>query len=62
MQLQGKTIAITGIGGFIGLRMAERARERGMQVRGMDINGAPLRMPCSSRKPLPSIISSPAVA
>jgi nucleoside-diphosphate-sugar epimerase len=34
--LQDKTIAITGIGGFIGLRMVERARERGMRVQGLD--------------------------
>lgn len=32
------TIAITGIGGFIGLRMAQRALERGWQVRGLDIS------------------------
>ncbi len=30
-------IAITGIGGFIGLRMAERARERGWTVSGLDV-------------------------
>jgi nucleoside-diphosphate-sugar epimerase len=29
-------MAITGIGGFIGLRMAERAVERGMRVQGLD--------------------------
>jgi len=29
-------MAITGIGGFIGLRMAERALERGMRVQGLD--------------------------
>jgi nucleoside-diphosphate-sugar epimerase len=48
MQLAGKTIAITGVGGFIGLRMAERARERGMQVRGMDINPKTLELPQKS--------------
>jgi len=32
----GKTMAITGVGGFIGLRMAERAKERGMRVQGLD--------------------------
>jgi nucleoside-diphosphate-sugar epimerase len=32
----GKTMAITGVGGFIGLRMAERAQERGMRVQGLD--------------------------
>jgi len=31
-------IAITGIGGFIGLRMAERARELGWTVRGLDLS------------------------
>jgi nucleoside-diphosphate-sugar epimerase len=31
-------IAITGIGGFIGLRMAERARERGWTVTGLDVS------------------------
>src|SRR5689334_19388136 len=34
--LAGKTMAITGIGGFIGLRMVERALERGMKVQGLD--------------------------
>jgi len=38
--LSGRTLAITGIGGFIGLRMAERARERGMQVQGLDVSTA----------------------
>lgn len=33
-------MAITGIGGFIGLRMAERALERGMRVRGLDASEA----------------------
>ena len=36
MELKGKTLAITGIGGFIGLRMAERAREIGMEIQGLD--------------------------
>ena len=31
-------IAITGIGGFIGLRMAERARDLGWTVRGLDLS------------------------
>lgn len=31
-------IAITGIGGFIGLRMAQRAHELGWQVRGLDLS------------------------
>lgn len=34
------TIAITGIGGFIGLRMAERAVDKGWTVRGFDIDPA----------------------
>jgi nucleoside-diphosphate-sugar epimerase len=38
MELRGKTMAITGVGGFIGLRMAVRARERGMTVRGIDVS------------------------
>lgn len=38
MDLSDKTIAITGIGGFIGLRMAERAMERGMSVKGLDLS------------------------
>ena len=33
-----KTICITGIGGFIGRRVAQLARERGMSVRGLDAN------------------------
>ena len=32
------TIAITGVGGFIGLRLAQRSMERGWQVRGLDAN------------------------
>ncbi len=36
MKLQGAVLAITGIGGFIGRRLAERALERGMRVRGID--------------------------
>ncbi|MGQ4647799.1 NAD-dependent epimerase/dehydratase family protein [Lyngbya aestuarii] len=35
MNLNDKTILITGIGGFIGLRAAELALERGMKVRGL---------------------------
>jgi nucleoside-diphosphate-sugar epimerase len=31
-------MAITGIGGFIGLRMAERALDRGMRVQGLDLS------------------------
>jgi nucleoside-diphosphate-sugar epimerase len=38
MDLTGKTLAISGIGGFIGLRAAERARERGMRVRGIELS------------------------
>jgi nucleoside-diphosphate-sugar epimerase len=38
MKLEGKTIAITGIGGFIGQRMAERALDKGMDVRGLDLS------------------------
>lgn len=38
MDLADKTMAITGVGGFIGLRMAERARDRGMTVRGLDLS------------------------
>lgn len=34
------TIAITGIGGFIGLRMAERAAALGWTVRGLDVSPA----------------------
>jgi nucleoside-diphosphate-sugar epimerase len=33
-------MAITGVGGFIGLRMAERALERGMRVLGLDTSPA----------------------
>ena len=36
MNLKSKTICITGIGGFIGRRVAQLARERGMIVRGLD--------------------------
>jgi len=33
-------MAITGIGGFIGLRLAERALERGMSVQGLELSAA----------------------
>lgn len=36
-------MAITGSGGFIGLRMAERARERGMRVRGLELGAEAAR-------------------
>lgn len=32
------TIAITGVGGFIGQRLAERSLERGWRVRGLDLS------------------------
>ncbi|MDB9526160.1 NAD-dependent epimerase/dehydratase family protein [Oscillatoria sp. CS-180] len=35
MELNGKTLLITGIGGFIGLRTAELALARGMTVKGL---------------------------
>jgi nucleoside-diphosphate-sugar epimerase len=40
MLLSGKTLAITGIGGFIGLRAAELALQRGLRVRGLDLSAA----------------------
>ncbi|MDV6236088.1 NAD-dependent epimerase/dehydratase family protein [Leptospira ellisii] len=40
MDLTGKTVCITGIGGFIGRRSAQIAKERGMNVRGIEINPA----------------------
>ena len=43
MDLRGRTLAITGIGGFVGLRAAARARELGMVVRGLDRDEAALR-------------------
>ena len=38
MELRDRTLAITGVGGFIGLRMAERAQAVGMRVRGLDVS------------------------
>ncbi|TGK35919.1 NAD-dependent epimerase/dehydratase family protein [Leptospira gomenensis] len=40
MNLTGKTVCITGIGGFIGRRSAQIAKERGMNVRGIEMNVA----------------------
>eukprot|EP00002_Diphylleia_rotans_P016661 TRINITY_DN3241_c0_g1_i1.p1 TRINITY_DN3241_c0_g1~~TRINITY_DN3241_c0_g1_i1.p1 ORF type:complete len:375 (+),score=80.54 TRINITY_DN3241_c0_g1_i1:63-1187(+) len=40
---KGKCIAITGMGGFIGLRMMERALEMGMRVKGLDCSPAAVR-------------------
>lgn len=37
MEVEGKTMAITGAGGFIGARMVERAVQRGLRVKGLDI-------------------------
>ncbi len=37
MDLAGKTVAITGIGGFIGLRLAARAAQAGLIVRGLEL-------------------------
>jgi nucleoside-diphosphate-sugar epimerase len=36
VKLERATLAVTGIGGFIGQRVAESARDRGMRVRGLD--------------------------
>ncbi len=38
IKLKNKKLLITGIGGFIGLRAAEMAREKGMDVRGLEIS------------------------
>lgn len=38
MDLVGKGLCITGVGGFIGLRMAERALASGVRVRGIDLD------------------------
>jgi nucleoside-diphosphate-sugar epimerase len=38
MELRGTRLFITGIGGFIGCRLAERALERGVQVSGLEIS------------------------
>jgi len=38
VDLQNCTLAVTGVGGFIGLRMSERALARGMRVRGIDLS------------------------
>lgn len=38
MDLDGARLTVTGAGGFIGLRMVERALERGMHVRGLDLS------------------------
>ncbi|BBM86364.1 NAD-dependent epimerase/dehydratase family protein [Candidatus Uabimicrobium amorphum] len=37
MDVKNKCIAITGIGGFIGARMAHRALQNGMRVKGLEI-------------------------
>lgn len=38
IDLRGKTVCITGIGGFIGKRLAEIAKEKGIQVRGIELD------------------------
>jgi nucleoside-diphosphate-sugar epimerase len=40
MELRDSRLFITGIGGFIGRRLAERARERGMTVSGLELSEA----------------------
>lgn len=36
--LRGKTLAITGAGGFIGLRLIERAQALGLTLRGLELS------------------------
>ena len=56
------TIAITGIGGFIGLRMAERAAALGWTVRGLDVSpSAAERARCSGAEVLVGDINDAAV-
>jgi nucleoside-diphosphate-sugar epimerase len=43
MELAGRTLAITGAGGFIGARCASLAQARGMRVRGLDLDPAAAR-------------------
>jgi nucleoside-diphosphate-sugar epimerase len=38
VKIEGACLAITGVGGFIGGRIAERARERGVRVRGLELS------------------------
>ncbi len=45
MELEGQLLAITGIGGFIGTRLAVSARERGMRVRGLEQSEGASRRP-----------------
>jgi nucleoside-diphosphate-sugar epimerase len=45
MNLDGKRLGITGVGGFIGARLAQRARERGMVVRGLDQSESAAKRP-----------------
>lgn len=40
VNVRGKLVAITGIGGFIGLRLAEVFRDAGATVRGLELQGA----------------------
>ncbi|MGZ3417851.1 MAG: NAD-dependent epimerase/dehydratase family protein [Polyangiales bacterium] len=40
MEISGKTVAVTGAGGFIGARLLERLRERGATVRGLDLRAS----------------------
>ncbi len=43
VKLEGATLAVTGVGGFIGGRIAERALARGMRVRGLEQSDAGAR-------------------
>jgi nucleoside-diphosphate-sugar epimerase len=45
MHLEGKVLAVTGVGGFIGAALAASAKARGMRVRGLD------QSPAASRRP-----------
>lgn len=40
MEIEGRAVAITGVGGFIGRRVAALARARGARVRGIDLDAA----------------------
>jgi nucleoside-diphosphate-sugar epimerase len=49
VKFEGASLAVTGVGGFIGLRVAERARERGMRVRGLEQSEEAARRARSAR-------------
>jgi len=56
-EFKGKVMGITGIAGFVGMAMAERAMEKGMKVKGMEASASALEEALPLLRSLPSASS-----